>query len=154
MSVEILNGLLRDFGKGIGLPDLAPDSDGFCRLRIGEKITVSMQHEPQSDDLVLFTTLVRIAPTERAEAYEMMLSANLFWAGTGGGTLAVEQQDGMAMLLARRSLLALDLPAFETLLESFVQAGETWLRRLDPFAAAADEPADGVPAPSGYVILA
>lgn len=139
MSIEIVRGLLRDFGAGIGLPELALDEQGYCCLQIGEQIKVSLQYEADEQDLVLFARLCPIDVAMREEAFEMMLTGNLFWAQTKGATLAVEPADNLAFLLARQKSLSLDLPAFNRLLEDFVETGEAWLRRLRPFAAEAAE---------------
>lgn len=140
MSIEIMRGLLRDFGAGIGLPDLAPDDQGYCCLKIGEQITVSLQYENEEQNLVLFARLGTIDVTMREDAYEMMLTGNLFWSQTRGATLAVEPTGGVAMLFAKENIVALDLTRFNRLLESFVEAGESWIKRLKPFTAS-DEPA-------------
>lgn len=155
MSIDSLRGLLRDFGAGIGLPDLAPDAEGYCRLKIGERITVTLQYEPQEHALVLFATLARIGEAGREQACEMMLSANLFWAGTRGCTLAVEPVEGAVMLLAKQNVLSLDLPGFNRLLEDFVEAGEDWQRQLEPFATDGDEALGAPPArvPVDYITL-
>ncbi|MBS0643373.1 MAG: type III secretion system chaperone [Acetobacteraceae bacterium] len=155
MSIDAVRSVLRDLGAGIGLPELAPDDDGYCCLKIGEQITVSMQYESEEQNLVLFARLCAIDPVFREEAYEMLLAGNLFWAQTGGATLAVEPAGGEVMLQAKESTAALDLPRFNRMLQSFVDTGEAWIARLKPFAATpsetAEEPEYRLPA---YVTLA
>ena len=155
MSLDLMRALLRDFGAGIGLPDLAPDDDGYCCLAVGEKVTVSLQYEPQGEDLALFARLCQIDPDDRAEAYEMMLSGNLFWAETKGGTLAIEPADGVVFLLMKEKLQALDHARFNAMLEGFVEAAEAWQRRLLPMTDEGAEPtAAVVPLHPDFVRLA
>lgn len=156
MSIEILRGLLRDFGAGIGLPDLAPDDQGYCCLQIGEQMKVSLQYEADEQNLVLFARLCAIDVAMREDAFEMMLTGNLFWAQTKGATLAVEPADNLVFLQAKESVLSLDLPRFNRLLENFVETGETWVQRLKPFAAdAADSAVETAPyAAQDYIRLA
>jgi len=143
-----MRNLLRNFGASIGLPDLAPDDDGYCCLRIGDKVTVSLQYEPEGKDIALFSRLCQIPPISRPEAYEMMLSANLFWGQTRGGTLAIEPTDGVVFLLMKEKAQALENASFNSLLENFVEAAEDWQQRLEPFSDELDAADDGPP-PSG-----
>jgi hypothetical protein len=155
MSLDIMRGLLRDFGASIGLPDLEPDNDGYCCLRIGEQVTVSLQYEPEGQDLALFAKLCRIPQQFRFEAYEMMLAGNLFWAQTKGGTLAVEPSEGIVFLLMKEKLQAMDFSRFNALLQGFVEAAEDWQRRLEALSEELDE--IGADAPVGgadYIRLA
>ena len=139
MSLDIMRGLLRDLGASIGLPELEPDNDGYCCLRIGEHVTVSLQYEPEGQELALFAKLCRIPPQFRFEAYETMLAGNLFWAQTKGGTLAVEPSEGVVFLLMKEKLQAMDFPRFNALLEGFVEAAESWQRRLEALSDEIDE---------------
>jgi hypothetical protein len=152
MSLDLMRSLLRNFGNTIGLPDLAPDDDGYCCLRIGDKVTVSLQYEPEGKDIALFARLCQIPPVTRAEAYEMMLAANLFWAQTRGGTLAVEPTDGVVFLLMKEKAQALENATFNSLLENFVEAAEDWQQRLEPFSDELEAVDDG-PAPSGSDLI-
>jgi hypothetical protein len=152
MSIELMNSLLRDFGATIGLPDLAADEGGYCCLAIGERVRISLQYDPEAQDLALFSQLCRIAPETRFEAYEAMLTGNLFWAATRGGTLAIEPSEGCAMLLMKEKLQALDQHRFQALLEAFTEAAENWQDRLAALAEPEPPPPQG--APSEYIRLA
>ncbi|MEJ0017899.1 MAG: type III secretion system chaperone [Acetobacteraceae bacterium] len=105
-----MRGLLRDFGAGIGLPQLSPDEQGYCCLRIGEEITISLQYEPEAQNLVLFARLCQIDETASEAANEMMLAGNMFWGQTRGATLAVEPVERIVFLLAKEAVVSLDLP--------------------------------------------
>jgi hypothetical protein len=152
MSIQLMNGLLRDLGATLGLPDLAADEAGYCCLAIGDRIRVSLQYDPETEDLTLFTRLLRIAPEDRLEAYEAMLAGNLFWARTRGGTLAVEPGEGWVMLLMKERIQVLDGHAFQALLENFVDAAESWQERLSALAEP-ERPAPSGP-PADYIRLA
>jgi hypothetical protein len=153
MSIDLLRALLRDFGREIGLPDLAPDEQGYCCLKIGERIAVSIQYEAEEQDLALFTLLGEVDEPFRPEAYEMLLSANLFWAETRGGMLAVEPGSGAVYLLMKDKIQVVDGTRFRAMLASFVEIGETWQRRLVELAAPgeASEPEPAPLAATGYM---
>jgi hypothetical protein len=153
MSLEIMRGLLRDLGASIGLPDLAPDDDGYCCLRIGEHVTVSLQYEPEGQDIALFAKLCQIPQPFRREAYEMMLAGNLFWAQTRGGTLAVEPSDGVVFLLMKEKAQALEFSRFNSMLENFVEAAEDWQRRLENLSDELEDDAGTPPPSNDYIRL-
>jgi hypothetical protein len=137
MSVEIMRDLLRNLGAELGLPDLAPDDAGYCCLSFGDAIRVSVQYEPENEDLVLFARLCQIEEGATEPACEMMMAGNLFWADTNGGTLAMDATERFVFLLAKERVQSVDFPRFMTMLERFVQAGEDWQERLRAFTAAA-----------------
>ncbi len=142
MSLDVMRSLLRDFGAGIGLADLAPDDQGYCCLQFGEHVKVSLQYEPEGQDIVVFARLGAIEPEDRALAHEMMLAGNFFWGQTKGGTLAIDPSEGVVFLLMKEKLRALDLPGFEALLERFVAVAEAWQSRLQVLTTrAGGEPA-------------
>ena len=87
----------------------------------------------------MFAKLCRVPPQFRFEAYETMLAGNLFWAQTKGGTLAVEPSEGVVFLLMKEKLQAMDFPRFNALLEGFVEAAESWQRRLEALSDEIDE---------------
>jgi hypothetical protein len=135
MSLDILRSLLRDFGTGIGLPDLAPDDQGYCCLQVGELVKASLQYEPEGQDLVVFARLAEVGPEERPIAHEMMLAGNFFWGQTKGGTLAIDPAEGVVFLQMKEKLRVLDLPGFEALMERFVAAAEAWQGHLQSLTA-------------------
>jgi Tir chaperone protein (CesT) family len=140
MSIDVLRGLLRDLGAELGLPELAPDDQGYCSLKIGERITISIQYEPEEQDLVLFTVLGEVGEELRPEAYPILLAGNLFWAETRGGTLAVEPGTGAVFLLMKDKIQAVDGTRFRAMLTDFVETGEIWQKRLEDLAAAEEMP--------------
>lgn len=122
MSLDVLRSLLLDFGAGIGLPDLAPDDQGYCCLQFGEHGKLSLQYEPEGRDLVLFARLAEVGPGNADRQFLLEQDQ--------GGALAIDPGEGVAFLLMKEKLQVLDLPGFEALLEWFVAAAEAWQSRL------------------------
>ncbi|MFO1058408.1 MAG: type III secretion system chaperone [Dongiaceae bacterium] len=160
MSIELMRSLLRDLGAEIGIPELAPDEDGFCCLEIGGRVRLSLQYDPEGQDLALFAPLCRLAGGEdRAEAQAAMLAGNMLWAGTQGGTLAVEPAEGTAFLQMKEKIQELDRASLVALVERFVQVAEVWQDRLAAYAAdaaeaAAPEAGESAPRPADLIRLA
>src|SRR5262245_8760184 len=121
MSMESYRGLLADFGRSIGLAELAPDADGYCALSFDD-LPVHLQYEPDDDEVLAFTRLGRIQDPHHAGLLERLMEANLFWAGTGGATLGLQPEDASVFLMQRRPLAVLDCPRLVALLEKFVTA--------------------------------
>src|SRR5262249_33730853 len=120
MSMEIYRSLLKGLGATIGLPDLAPDDEGFCAMQFGDRIVVNLQYEAEREDLALFARLGDVEPDLREAAYEMLLAGNLFWKETAGATLSVEPTAGTVYLAAKQAIQSLDQPRFEAMLNEFV----------------------------------
>jgi hypothetical protein len=146
MSSGTLAGLLQDLGDSIGVAGLAPDAQGYCLIGIGE-VLVTMQHEPERDELLLFTRLAVVPEPLHAAACIELLSANLFWIRSGGATFAFEPAEGAVYLQAREPMRVLDTPAFRRLLEGFVETAEAWTARLMALAAAPESAATEPPEP-------
>jgi hypothetical protein len=132
--MDAFRDLLASFGASLGLPELAPDDEGYCALRFDD-LEVHLQYEPEEDELLVFTRLGEIDDDEPAELYGRMLAANLFWQGTGGATLGVQPEDGMVFLSRKVAMRALDDAKFRQLLEQFVNTGDDWRREVESFVS-------------------
>jgi hypothetical protein len=133
MCSDRLNDLLSQLGTSLGLPNLAPDAQGYCCLQIGG-ITLSIQYEATRQDLVIFSRLCQIDDSAAADAYPLLLAANLLWLETQGATLALDPHDASVFLQIREKIEPLDFPSFLSMLKNFVEVGETWQKRLERFS--------------------
>lgn len=126
---ENLQGLLSAVGAKLGIPGLALDDAGACSLVFDGRTTINLQADSLAGNLILFAELgaLRAADTN---IYASLLEANLFWKGTGGGTLAVEPQSRAVLLQYQDSLVGMDQVRFEQILERFISAAEQWTSRL------------------------
>ncbi|PTY06790.1 hypothetical protein DB346_00590 [Verrucomicrobia bacterium LW23] len=129
MSQKHFDALIEQFGAAIGIADLPQDGDS-CRLRFDDQVTVHIQYEP-TDGWVEISADVAVVPEEKkAEFYEKLLSANLFWLGTEGCTLAVESVSGIVVLQTRERVTDLQFATFSSVVEQFVNTATRWQTAL------------------------
>lgn len=133
MSKETYKKLITQLGKTINLPDLAPDQDDYCCLEFDKKIVVHLQYSVENDVLMLFSQLGIIDEDKTADLYSKILKANLFWQGTGGATIGVDDQTREALMAFQIALSLLDFNKFQELLEGFVNTSELWISTLEAF---------------------
>ena len=132
-----LAGLLEGLGRSFGLPGLKADDKGGCLLMFDDAL-VTLQQDPAGQHLTMHTEVGRLAADASKERLEALLAANLFWARTGGATLALLPAN-RALLLARRlELERLSLADFEASLGEFLKAADAWREQL-----ALPEPREG-----------
>jgi hypothetical protein len=112
-------------GEALALEDgytcLAVNKTGVLHLRLAEE-------EPALD---LFMEVVTLpAGADRFALYEDMLQGNVLFQGTGGSTLGLDRERGVATLGRRVFLPGLTPDDFRNSLDAFLAAAEFWRERL------------------------
>ena len=130
MSVEQFQGLVAEISARTGVADLAADADGYLALSFDDHV-LHLQYEPDDDVVALFTRLPEVEEVRAEQIYLMLLSANLFWQGTGGGTFAVEPATGAVFLMDRRAFAGLRADDAVAWLERFRAMVGHWVERLE-----------------------
>lgn len=143
MSLDQLKHLLKELGQSIGLPDLAPDDDGYCCLSFDSKITLHIQLDDDTGNLTFFSEVGKVEEDRQLEIYTRMLEANVFWLGTGGATLGVNSENLTATLGYQEPITGIDFQRFQQLLEGFVNTAEKWIDRLIEIQSAPPEDKGG-----------
>jgi Tir chaperone protein (CesT) family len=146
MAMEAYRGLLASFGQSIGLPELAPDEEGYCALSFDD-LVVHLQHEPEDEEIAAFARIGAVDEDRALEIYEMLLNANQLWAGTAGATLSVQPEDRTVFIAARKPLEVLSDESFSDWLGDFVDITDYWTGRLARVndGGPVDDPDDGGP---------
>lgn len=130
VTLENYKQLLSELGQAVGLPELAPDADNYCCLGFDDKIVLHLQFNAENEILMLFAQIGKIDDAYKAAIYPRILKANLFWQGTGGSTLGVD--DNGEVLMAYQIMIGgMDFQKFQDLLEGFVNTAELWINTLD-----------------------
>jgi hypothetical protein len=75
MSTEHWNGLVEEFGRNVGLPDMSLGELGLCRVELDSIAAIDFEID-HSGQLNLYCVLPAVASLERAALHEQMLAAN------------------------------------------------------------------------------
>ncbi len=130
MSLEKFKSLLTEFSEAYNLSNLNLTEPNICRLSFDTKIKVALSLKEDEDTLVFFSEIIAVPKNKLHEAYLLLLRANMFWIGTAGATLGFNPEKHMATLGRQERIANLDLPAFEKILQDFVNTVEYWQNRL------------------------
>lgn len=130
MSLENYKRYITDLGKSLKIDDLKADEDNYCCLRFDDKITVHIQYNKESDNVMLFAQLGIIDEDKTVHLYPRLLQANLFWQGTGGATIGVDEESREVLLSYQTSMQLLDFQKFQDLMEGFINTSELWINTL------------------------
>jgi hypothetical protein len=150
MTFEVYQRLLASFGQSIGLPELAPDDEGYCALSFDD-LVVHLQHEPEDGEIAAFARIGAVEEDRARDIYEMLLNANQLWAGTAGATLSVQPEDQTVFIADRKPLQVLDEEGFRDWVGNFVDITDYWSARLARVNGGGpiDDPDDDAPGPAG-----
>lgn len=129
MSMHAYVGLIKAFGIAIGLPDISTNREGHCAMSFDE-VVVHFQYAGEEDAVTLFSRL-GAASKERLEGiYALLLTANMFWTGGRGATLALEPGTTTVFIAERRPRGGLTDTSFSSWISHFVDTAEYWTRHL------------------------
>lgn len=132
MNLLHYQSVIREFGAALAEPDMEADASGYLNLTIDD-LQIHLQYDDESDDVIVFAEvlLLPLDQDRKVKMYEQLLSANLFWQGTKGGTFGIDFDLGWIYLANRCTNNGLELKTFEAWLESFVNLAIYWRQRLE-----------------------
>jgi hypothetical protein len=138
--------IIATFGQTIGIGDLGLDDDGYCCLVIDQDMVINIELDEAAQRLLLYSVVGR----PDGERFPLLLEANYLGQGTDGGSLGLQPSTGAAVLSREVPVAQLDVPAFSTAPERFINLTEDWTKRLQ--AAGSLPAADTyVPTPQGGI---
>lgn len=124
MSTHAAAELFSALGQHLGIPALALDPSGCCRLVFDGSRLVEMRLAPQR--LLLCANVTGTLGTEQAR---LLLQANAWGAGSAGGWFALSEQ-GSPCLHFALALEGVTAPQLLNQLELLLNTVETWEQRL------------------------
>lgn len=154
MSLVNYKQLLSELGQSTGIPDLTSDNDNYCCLGFDDKIIVHLQFNPENEMLMLFAQLGKIDEDKTTMLYPRILKANLFWQGTAGATIGVDDETREVLMSYQLPLSFMDFPKFQETLESFINTAELWINTLEAVQHAGipnTSPTPSINMPSGII---
>lgn len=131
MSKENLRSLLERLGQEVGAANLELDAEGYCLVRIDDRIDLSIEIDEDSDSVILTAGCGDFPQEPSAALLLEMLDANFYWAGSGGATLSTNSETGVVYLQIREPLAQLELPRFQELILGLITNAEYWMSHLE-----------------------
>ena len=125
------NQLLKCLGIAMGLPDLRFDENGCTRMLFDGKTAVSIEHDPETEALQIYSILGPIPSQEKENIYQQLLVGNLFCNQTLGATLAIDVTHHEIILCRNVNANNIGSEAFATIIEQFVATAEAWELKLN-----------------------
>ena len=129
--------LMRQFGAKVGLPDLAPDETGVCRVGIDDML-VLFREDVETSRIMVWAEVGEPPPEGRERLYLLLMESMFMGQATGGATFSIESESGKVYLQRMEFLSALDADSFTGLLEKFVNLLEEWRRIIVDFRPVAE----------------
>jgi hypothetical protein len=123
--------LLGELGSLVGIPELRADADLHCGVVVDAGTAVHLQLDPTNATVTVYATAGQLSDSGRAAALELLMAANLFWQGTGGATLGLNQADGTIVAAQRVALAGLVAHALMAMVQSVADVAATWADMLD-----------------------
>ncbi len=127
---EHVDAILTDYARLLGMRELAFDEDGQCQLRFGDEVHVALGLADNDGRLVLAAPLGEVPGAIKEEIQAEMLDANYLWQGTGGPTLSIERQTGVAAACMALPTAGLTAERLEADIDQLIAVAEDWIGRL------------------------
>ncbi|MEM8795171.1 MAG: type III secretion system chaperone [Pseudomonadota bacterium] len=138
-------GLISGFGKAINMEGgLKLDEKNHLILKMDDGPDLHFEYFEEEDILVLASALPSPSGDKKAAVYELLLSANFMWQGTGGATLSINPETKDVIVHHKLDVKRVQEAEMEELVTGFAKLCEYWQQRMD----APDLPSDdGGPGP-------
>jgi len=138
MDKQQADSLVAEFGKQLGLPDLAL-ADAGCWATFDGPVTVGFAFDPESGTMTLEARLdgVDLDPDRMKRA----MAANFCWMDTGGAVFGLDRLGDQLVLRRRLPAASLDLAGLRSAVEALVIYTRAWTNRLGAGEQAEQAPA-------------
>ena len=124
--------LLREFGRQIGLPDLALDPSNVCHVIFDDVHDVTIETDAERKQLYVHASIGKMPVVNKGPYYEKLLHLALFGTGLGGASAGLDPHQGDVILWRHFTCEGLDVIAFTKAMELFLHVISTVPQSLDP----------------------
>lgn len=130
---DVWDEVLLALGRELGIDGLCTDEQGCCRLVFDGQRVLELRPAPQQQRLLLSCRLLTSGPTTLDQS-ELLLRANAWCAGAGGGWFALDETQRLCL---QHAFVPVDDSASALLqrIEGLLDAVERWELRLDASVA-------------------
>jgi Tir chaperone protein (CesT) family len=129
-ATDRLNALLKDFAALVGADGIEADESGVCTLAVEERLLINFVINPRNDTLMVWSVVGELPEGGHAETLAQLMRANLFWSGTGGGTLGLMPDSDDVVLAERHPLDELNAEGLRDITERMIEFGERFMAIL------------------------
>ena len=126
--------LMADFARRLGIEGFEGDSLSFE----ADALAVTVSHIDEIAALVLVGDIGEPPPERLEGLYRTLLSANHLFSGTGGSTLAFDDDSGRITLCRTLPLALVDADSLYADVERFVNTAEAWRKIVTDYRGAAE----------------
>lgn len=121
--------LIEDFGKSIGIEDVAFDEENRCDF-IFDEMPLSIFFDTYSGQMSLETPVLEIPSSPHKDFYAGVLEDNFDSFANGLGCLALFRKTGQVVWMDRRTITDMDQAAFQSWLNRSLDRAEYWAKEL------------------------
>ena len=136
----MLEVLLQEFGRSMGIPDLVLDEQDGCALMFDET-GLMLSYRREANRLCVYTDIGLLKRATPALLLKL-LSANALHQAVGDGVIGVSPDEGRkALVIVYSQLLdvaVLTLPRLDESLRGFVETAEAWQTQLAEYVQGLD----------------
>ncbi|MBG6145996.1 MAG: type III secretion system chaperone [Roseibium album] len=122
-------GLITDFGKSVGIDEMAFDKDGRCDLSFDDQ-HMAIVYDDQAGYLCLEASVLEIPSSPSSDFFSWILEDNFTSFSNGIGCLGLHREAGIIFWLDRRPAADLSRDQFENWLGKSIERAEFWARQL------------------------
>lgn len=142
MSLENAKENLKEFGKELGLEDLAFDENNTCILGIDDQYSLHVTYEPNSKKLYLYSPLIDGLPRDdkiRLRLYEKLLEGSLLGGQMAGGGVGVAVAEELILVHSTIDMEHAVTSALRAYAPIFVEMVEKWRKICQEVAEGRDD---------------
>ncbi len=130
MPVENYKNLIKELANIIGIPEMHADEEGYCFLKIDEKLMLTILYDENSNLITLYSDIGSYNEDNEKTIFKMLLEANYLWAGTSGATLGVNSKNKTILMFYRESMEYLSFQRFFDIIETFINTAEILNKKI------------------------
>jgi hypothetical protein len=150
MSLDNAKENLKEFGKELGLDDLAFDENNTCILGIDDQYSLHLTYEPNSKKLYIYSPLLDGLPKDdklKLRLYEKLLEGSLLGGQMAGGGVGVAVAEELILIHATLEMEHALPSALRSFAPVFVEMVEKWRKVCQEVAEGRDEEAKAAMTP-------